>query len=140
MVDNLSPADRSRMMSKIKGANTKPELAVRSFLHRQGLRFRLHGKELPGSPDIVLPRYRAVVFVHGCFWHRHPGCRYAYEPKSRPEFWNRKFDQNVERDARKEQLLRDLGWRVFVVWECETKDTDRLNELVLRLRLGSEQR
>jgi DNA mismatch endonuclease (patch repair protein) len=140
VVDNLTPAERSRMMSKIKGTNTKPELAVRSYLHRRGLRFRLHGKDLPGKPDLVFPKYNAVVFVHGCFWHRHPGCRYTYDPKSRVEFWSEKFRQNVGRDARNEALLRDMGWRVFIVWECEAANTEKLDELILRLRSAGRER
>jgi DNA mismatch endonuclease (patch repair protein) len=107
---------------------------VRSFLHRAGFRFRIHCKDLPGTPDIVLPRYRAVVMVHGCFWHRHPGCEFAYAPATNEAFWNRKFRENVERDWRKQQRLRDLGWRVFVVWECETGDPHLLHRLSRRLQ------
>ena len=106
-------------MSGIRGRDTKPELRVRRHLHARGLRFRLHVRDLPGRPDIILPRHRAVVFVHGCFWHRHEGCRYAYRPKSRQEFWETKLNGNAERDARDQQRLRDLGWRVFVIWECD---------------------
>lgn len=108
-------------MSRIRGKDTKPELAIRSFLHKQRFRFRLHRKDLPGSPDIVLPRYRTVIFVHGCYWHRHEGCRYAYQPKSRKEFWETKFNNNVERDRKASGRLQELGWQVIVVWECEVK-------------------
>lgn len=119
-------------MRAVKRAHTKPEIIVRQALHALGLRFRLHRRDLPGSPDIVLPRLGTVVFVHGCFWHRHPGCRYATTPKSRQEYWLPKFEANVERDARKEAQLRELGWRVAVIWECETKN---LEALEARLRL-----
>ncbi|WP_256658603.1 very short patch repair endonuclease [Pseudomonas sp. LTGT-11-2Z] len=123
---------RSDIMRAVKRAHTKPEIIVRQALHALGLRFRLHRRDLPGSPDIVLPRLRTVVFVHGCFWHRHPACRYATTPKSRQEYWLPKFEANVERDARKEAQLRELGWRVVVIWECETKS---LEALEARLRL-----
>ncbi|MHA6162138.1 MULTISPECIES: very short patch repair endonuclease [unclassified Pseudomonas] len=123
---------RSDIMRAVKRAHTKPEIIVRQALHALGLRFRLHRRDLPGSPDIVLPRLRTVVFVHGCFWHRHPACRFATTPKSRQEYWLPKFEANVERDARKEAQLRELGWRVVVIWECETKS---LEALEARLRL-----
>jgi DNA mismatch endonuclease (patch repair protein) len=125
--DILTPEERSLMMGKIKGRNTKPEMIVRSLCHSMGLRFRLHRKDLPGSPDLVFPKYRLCLFVHGCFWHRHPGCKYAYTPKSRPEFWLPKLARNVERDAEKTVSLRGMGWRVEVVWECETRDTTLLH-------------
>lgn len=108
-------------MRRIRGADTKPEMAVRSFLHRAGLRFRVHQRGLPGRPDIVLKKYGAVIFVHGCFWHRHPGCKYAYTPKSRVEFWEAKFADNVRRDAAALEQLRTTGWCTFVVWECEVE-------------------
>ena len=120
-------------MSGIRGRDTKPELTVRRYLHARGLRFRLHVRELPGRPDIVLPRYRSVVFVHGCFWHRHPGCRFAYQPKSRREFWEAKLDGNAERDARHQLMLEAARWRVLTVWECETDDA-RLGRLVEEIR------
>ncbi|AHC38090.1 MULTISPECIES: very short patch repair endonuclease [unclassified Pseudomonas] len=123
---------RSDIMRAVKRSHTAPEIVVRQALHALGLRFRLHRRDLPGSPDIVLPKFRTVVFVHGCFWHRHPDCRYATTPKSRQEYWLPKFEANVERDARKEAQLRELGWRVLVMWECETK---RLKALEARLRL-----
>jgi DNA mismatch endonuclease, patch repair protein len=130
--DIVSVEARSRMMSGIRGSNTRPELAVRRYLHAQGFRYRLHARELPGRPDIVLPRYRTVVFVHGCFWHRHEGCRFAYRPKSREEFWEPKLEGNAARDARDQQRLRDLGWRVEVVWECEVTP-ERLSRLTSQL-------
>lgn len=117
-MDVVDQATRSRMMSGIRGKDTKPELIVRSALHRAGLRFRLHAK-LPGRPDLVLPKYRTVVFVHGCFWHRHEGCRYTTTPASNTEFWREKFVGNVKRDARVKQQLEEQGWRVEVVWSCQ---------------------
>ena len=113
-------------MSRIKGRNTKPELAVRSLLHRMGYRFRLHRADLPGKPDIVLSRYRTVIFVHGCFWHRHKDCRFAYTPKSRTEFWLKKLEPNVIRDIQVKSDLELLGWRVITLWECELRDMDQL--------------
>lgn len=106
-------------MSRIKGKDTKPELIVRSILHSMGYRYRLHQKNLPGKPDLVFKKYRTVIFVHGCFWHRHDGCRYAYNPKSRMKFWREKFKATVERDRKKAAELRSAGWKVIVVWECE---------------------
>lgn len=110
-------------MSGIRGKNTEPELIVRSFLHRAGLRFRLHAK-LPGKPDLVLPRYRTAVFVHGCFWHRHEGCRYAAAPATNATFWREKFDENVRRDAAVRRRLKELGWVVQVVWECQLSELE----------------
>jgi DNA mismatch endonuclease (patch repair protein) len=118
-------------MSRIRGRDTKPELAVRSLLHRLGYRFRLHVRDLPGRPDIVLSRHRTVVLVHGCFWHRHQGCRFCYLPKTRVDFWRRKFEGNVERDRVVQRELRKIGWRVMVVWECEI---DAPHRLIRRLR------
>ena len=125
-MDTLTPERRSWNMSRIKGAHTGPERLVRSLLHRMGYRFRLHRKDLPGRPDIVLPRYRAVVLVHGCYWHRHADCRLAYNPKSNRGFWETKFAENVSRDSRQYEELVALGWRVIIVWECETRDQDVL--------------
>ncbi|MEM7391201.1 MAG: DNA mismatch endonuclease Vsr [Verrucomicrobiota bacterium] len=130
MVDHLTVKERSWNMSRIRGKDTKPEIVVRSILHRLGFRFRLHRKDLPGNPDIVLPKYQTAVFVHGCFWHRHPGCKYASTPKSRIEFWQKKFAENVERDQRNQKDLKALKWNVVVVWECELRDLD---QLVIRL-------
>ncbi|MCY1393027.1 Very short patch repair protein [compost metagenome] len=123
---------RGDIMRAVKRAHTGPEIVVRQALHALGLRFRLHRRDLPGSPDIVLPRFRTVVFVHGCFWHRHPGCRYASTPKSRQEYWLPKFKANVERDAKKEAQLRELGWRVLVIWECEARKPAELDERLRR--------
>lgn len=119
MVDFLSPPDRSERMSRIRGKDTRPELALRKVLHRLGLRYRLHGIGLPGKPDLVFPRYKTVVFVHGCFWHRHPGCKIATTPKSNTPFWVEKFQRNVARDLRVVEELHGLGWKVLVAWECE---------------------
>ncbi len=113
---------RSELMAGIRSRDTVPELTVRRIAHRMGLRFRLHRSDLPGRPDLVFPKFRLAVFVHGCFWHRHERCRYASTPKSRVAFWTEKFATNVDRDIRKGAALRNLGWRVFVIWECETKD------------------
>jgi len=106
------------MMSSIRGKNTRPEVTLRSLLFAKGFRYRLHARSLPGSPDLVFPKYKAVIFVHGCFWHQHEGCRYATTPKANGEFWARKFEGNVARDARHVEELRRQGWRVAVVWEC----------------------
>lgn len=138
MTDIVDPKRRSEMMAGIRSQNTAPELAVRRIAHRMGLRFRLHRKGLPGRPDLVFPRHGLAVFVHGCFWHRHEGCRHASMPKSRTATWAGKFAANVERDARQQTALESLGWRVLVVWECETKNEAaverRLAELIGRGR------
>jgi DNA mismatch endonuclease (patch repair protein) len=121
MADVHSPAQRSFNMSRIRGKDTKPEKLLRSLLHRAGLRFRKHVAGLPGRPDIVLPRHKAVILVHGCYWHRHPGCRFATTPASNSAFWLEKFTGTVERDHKAEAALAALGWRVFVVWECDLR-------------------
>lgn len=120
-------------MSRIRGKDTKPEIRVRSMLHRMGYRFRLHRKDLPGEPDIVLPKYKTVIFVHGCFWHRHKGCKYAYTPKSRVKFWKDKFAETVKRDKQHLKQLKENGWEVFIVWECETKDMDKLKKIINKI-------
>ena len=119
MADKITKEQRSRNMSRITGKNTKPEILLRSLLHREGFRFRLHDERLPGKPDIVLPRYRTVIFVNGCFWHRHKNCKFAYVPKSRQEFWLTKFERTVNRDQEKLEALTNMNWQVIVVWECE---------------------
>ncbi len=126
MSDILSKEKRSWNMSRIKGKDTKPELLVRSLLHRMGYRFRLHRKDLPGKPDIVLPKYNTVIFVHGCFWHRHKDCKYAYNPKSRASFWQNKFKENIERDNKKQAELKKIGWEVIVIWECDLRKVEEL--------------
>lgn len=133
MVDVVDPQKRSRMMAAIPRGDTAPEFLVRSYLHGCGLRFRVHVRALPGTPDIVLPRFKAAVFVHGCFWHRHPGCRFAAVPTSRQDFWSRKFESNVKRDAVNVEKLRTLGWRPLVIWECEARQADELDQLFWRI-------
>lgn len=132
-MDRLSPEERSRNMARIRGAHTGPEMLVRQALRRMRVGYRLHRRDLPGRPDIVLASRKTLVFVHGCFWHRHPGCRFAYLPKSRTEFWAEKFRRNVERDAVAAGKLNDLGWRVEVVWECETRSPEVLAERLQRI-------
>jgi|ERR1043165_6010057 DNA mismatch endonuclease (patch repair protein) len=121
MADVHTPAQRSFNMSRIRARDTKPEKVLRSLLHRAGLRFRKHVSSLPGKPDIVLPKYKAVVLVHGCYWHRHPGCRFATTPATNTPFWTEKFAGTVERDRRAGDALRALGWRVFTIWECDLR-------------------
>jgi DNA mismatch endonuclease (patch repair protein) len=122
---------RSRNMSAIKSKNTKPEIKVRKILHSMGYRFRLHSKDLPGSPDIVLPKYKTVIFVHGCFWHRHENCKYASTPKTRKEFWNKKFKENIKRDLEIQDKIKNLDWRSVVIWECETKNIENLRGKII---------
>lgn len=130
MSDIVDPATRSKMMASIKGKNTKPELKVRRGLHQLGVRFRLHRRDLPGSPDLVFPKYRAALFVHGCFWHRHDSCRLAYTPSANDQKWVEKFKTNVERDRRQVALLQQAGWRVLVIWECALRANDLSDLLV----------
>jgi len=124
--DIVSPEHRSKIMSKIRGKNTKPEMVVRSLCHEMGFRFRLHRRDLPGTPDLVFQKHGLCMFVHGCFWHRHPECKYAYMPKSRVDFWQNKLAKNVERDIKTQQALINMGWRVVTIWECHTKNRDLL--------------
>ena len=126
-MDNKTSIERSSLMSKVRRQNTKPEITVRSILHKLGYRFRLHDKKLPGTPDIVLPKYNTVIFVHGCFWHQHEGCRKSRRPTSNINFWNEKLDKNIKRDNEKAQALQDLGWKVLTVWECELKAVEVLS-------------
>lgn len=121
-MDKLDPERRSANMARVRSKDTLPEMRVRRVAHRMGLRFRLHRKDLPGRPDLVFPRYRLAVFVHGCFWHRHSGCSRASTPATRIDFWQAKFDANVARDVRQTTLLSEQGWTVLVLWECELKD------------------
>lgn len=121
MADIKNRDQRSRNMSAIHGKDTKPEMIVRRYLHSLGYRFRLHRKDLPGKPDLVMPKYRLAIFVHGCFWHRHEGCRYTTTPSNRAEFWQTKFAANVQRDQRNREALHAAGWRVLVIWECGLK-------------------
>lgn len=121
MTDIVDRKVRSRMMSGIKAKDTQPEMLVRRYLHGMGFRYRLHNSKLPGRPDIVLPKYKTVVFVHGCFWHRHSGCALAYNPKSNVEAWQKKFNGNITRDKKNLAELADLGWRVIIIWECNLR-------------------
>lgn len=139
MTDIVDKETRSRMMGNIRSHNTRPEVLVRKFLFSNGYRFRLNRKDLPGSPDIVLPKHKLAIFVHGCFWHRHKGCRIAYTPRSRKTFWQTKFSENVRRDKRSTQQLRKLGWRVTVVWECRVRK-NQLNPLLSLLKKGTQTR
>jgi DNA mismatch endonuclease (patch repair protein) len=131
MVDNLCPAHRSKQMSLIRGRHTKPELVVRSLVHALGYRFRLHRTHLPGQPDLVFPSRRKVIFVHGCFWHQHTGCRLARMPKSRLDYWEPKLRGNCVRDAENQVKLVGQGWGVFVIWECETNDVNRVSASIV---------
>lgn len=130
MTDRISPEDRSRNMARIRSRDTGPEIRVRQAAHALGLRFRLQRRDLPGTPDLIFPGRRVAMFVHGCFWHRHPDCRFAYTPKSRAGFWQVKFDANIERDARAQEALAAAGWLPLVIWECETRDQDRLRAII----------
>lgn len=132
IMDTLTPEQRSRTMARIKGKNTVPEKTVRSLLHRMGYRFRLHCKELPGKPDIVLPKYQAIIFVHGCFWHGHPGCKRATVPETRRAFWENKISANRVRDAENLVALKRLGYRCLVVWQCELNNTGILRDRLAR--------
>lgn len=139
-MDVVTPAVRSRMMSKIRANDTRPEILVRRYLHASGLRFRLHQRSLPGTPDIVLRRYRTVIFVNGCFWHRHGGCRYATTPSTNKLFWEKKFAANVSRDERNVRSLLDGGWSVIVIWECLLRRADKdevLDHIIGTIRQGA---
>lgn len=131
-------AARSKIMRAVRRADTKPELAVRKELHRLGFRFRLHRKDLPGTPDIVLPRHLVAIFVHGCFWHRHTGCSKATTPRTRADFWGQKFAANIARDEKNEAALSEKGWRVVTIWECEIKDGRALQGRLAREIGGDE--
>ncbi len=139
-MDILTPAARSSLMSRIRSKNSRGELLLRSVLHRNGFRFRLHRRDMPGTPDVVLPKYRAVVFLHGCFWHQHPGCRRAYVPTTNTEFWGPKLKANVDRFERQREALTAAGWRVFVVWECQIQAPEEVERwLVEALRVGNDE-
>jgi DNA mismatch endonuclease (patch repair protein) len=127
-MDVFTKEKRSQIMAKVKGKDTKPEKIVRSLLHQMGYRFRLHRKDLPGNPDIVLPKHKKVISVHGCFWHGHKNCRRSKRPSSSRDFWNTKLDKNIERDKHNIAKLKEQGWNPFIVWECETKDQERLRK------------
>lgn len=129
---------RSALMSRIRSSNTKPEVAVRRQLHALGYRFRLHRRDLPGKPDIILPRHRTAIFVHGCFWHQHAGCRLASKPKTRQDYWTPKLAGNVSRDRAAVLALAELGWRVEVVWECDARKPEELRRRVLEIMTSSD--
>ena len=125
---------RSKNMSAIKSKNTKPEIEVRKLLHSMGFRFRLHRKDLPGSPDIFLPKFKTVIFVHGCFWHRHENCKYSSTPKTRVQFWEKKFNSNILRDLENQKKIKDIGLRSIIVWECELKNKIELEKKLFDIR------
>ena len=135
--DKLTPEARSALMAKVHSKDTVPEMRVRKAAHAMGLRFRLGRRDLPGSPDLIFPRHRLAVFVHGCFWHRHPDCRRASLPATRPDFWEVKFAKNVARDRAAVTALHDKGWETLVIWECETKDQAQVQH-ALRNAIGRE--
>lgn len=124
-MDVFSPEKRSQVMSRIRSKDTKPEKIIRSILHKLGFRFRINRKDLPGKPDIVLPKYKTVIFVHGCFWHQHEGCKIASKPKSNIKFWQDKFSRNIERDKKNQEDLYKMGYRVLVIWECEINEIQK---------------
>lgn len=134
----MDPETRSRMMSGIGTKDTGPEMVVRRYLHQEGFRYRLHCRDLPGRPDLVLTKWQSVIFVHGCFWHGHHGCKYFRFPKSRADFWHAKITANAERDRRAEDALKNLGWRVFVVWECSLRDDPSESLRMLKQLLASK--
>lgn len=131
MPDIFSREKRSRIMSGISGKNTKPELIVRKLLHKMGFRYRLHVSSLPGRPDIVLPRHKKIIFVNGCFWHGHSECKRSSRPHTNVDFWNKKIDGNITRDKRVRKELERLGWKILVIWQCQTKDLDNLKQTIL---------
>jgi DNA mismatch endonuclease (patch repair protein) len=133
MVDRLTKEHRSWNMSRIRSRNTIPEVSLRSLLHKMGYRFRLHKQNLPGKPDIVLQKYKTVIFVHGCYWHRHTGCPRAHVPKTNIAYWEEKFRRNKRRDRDDQRQLRKLGWKFYVVWECEVGDSDFLKRKLTRI-------
>ena len=131
MTDILTPEKRSENMSRIQSRDTSIELKVRKLIYSMGLRYRVNRKDLPGKPDIVIEKYKLIIQVHGCYWHRHPDCKLAYSPKSRVDFWQKKFSENVSRDKKVEQELVSLGYRVFTIWECEIKNENNLNNILI---------
>ncbi len=138
MTDTLSPNERSKRMSLIRGKDSSPELKLRRLVHGMGFRYRLHVKDLPGKPDLVFPSRRAVIFMHGCFWHRHPGCKLARMPKSKLDFWRPKLEGNRERDLRNQEMLKKLGWHVLIIWECEMENIEKVYNKVREFLQGRE--
>ncbi len=139
-MDVFSREKRSQIMSRVSGKNTKPELVVRSLLHNMGYRFRLHRNDLPGKPDITLPKYKKIIFVHGCFWHGHIDCPRAKRPTTNKKFWNEKLNKNIERDKITVNNLKALGWDVLTVWTCEVKDTEKLRNKLLSFIEGHKEK
>ncbi|MEA3221596.1 MAG: DNA mismatch endonuclease Vsr [Thermodesulfobacteriota bacterium] len=139
-MDVFSREKRSQIMSRVSGKNTKPELVVRSLLHNMGYRFRLHRNDLPGKPDITLPKYKKIIFVHGCFWHGHIDCPRAKRPTTNKIFWNEKLNKNIERDKITVNNLKSLGWDVLTVWTCEVKDTEKLRNKLLSFIEGHKEK
>lgn len=139
-MDILVPEQRSSLMSRIRSKDTAPEMTVRRLAHALGFRFRLHRRDLPGSPDLVFPSHRKVILVHGCYWHRHEGCRYAYSPKSNTKFWQSKFEANIARDQRAASALETFDWNVLVIWECETRNVDTLRARLVEFLKINKQR
>jgi DNA mismatch endonuclease (patch repair protein) len=131
-MDTVDPKKRSEIMSHIRGKNTKPELLIRSLLHRSGFRFRIHRRDLPGCPDIVLPKYKTIIFVHGCFWHQHPGCRKATIPETNKDFWTEKLTKNTTRDFLICNELKKQGWKTIIVWQCELKKILEVPDILLK--------
>ncbi len=140
MTDTLSPKERSKRMSLIRGKDSSPELELRRLVHGMGFRYRLHVTDLPGKPDLVFPSRHAVIFMHGCFWHRHPGCKLARMPKSKLDFWRPKLEGNRERDLRNQEILKKLGWHGLVVWECEMENVEKVSNKVREFLQGLEEK
>lgn len=140
MADIKTPEQRRLNMSRVRGEETKPEILIRKLLFSKGFRYRKNVKSLPGKPDIVLPRYKTIIFVHGCFWHQHEGCAKSRRPTSKVEFWNKKLDKNVERDLNNVRLLVDMGWKVLTVWECKLrkKDIESLSQKLINQILNNK--
>jgi DNA mismatch endonuclease (patch repair protein) len=140
MPDVFTAEERSRVMRSVRGKNTNPEMRVRRAAHAMGLRYALHKKSLPGTPDVAFVSRKVALYVHGCFWHRHEGCRLASTPQSNAEFWAAKFERNVARDLRVRQEMENLGWRIEIIWECETKKADLLQTIICERVLGRDTR
>ena len=132
MTDTFTPEERSEIMRRVKGTDTTPELIVRRLVHRMGFRYRLHRKDLPGSPDLAFPGRKKAIFVHGCFWHGHSGCKRARIPQTNREYWERKISRNSERDKESARLLKKMGWKTLVIWECRTRDLEALGKRLAR--------
>lgn len=130
MTDVFTTDKRSWIMSRVSGRNTKPEIIVRKIIHRMGYRFRLHERKLPGKPDIVLPKHKKIILIHGCFWHGHHGCKRSKRPESNADFWNKKIDGNITRDEINRTELEKLGWKVLIVWDCQTRDLETLKNIL----------